>query len=372
MPVKLVTRYLYRELFIPFFLGLVLFTGIFLLQRLFELTELIVSRGLPVFEVVLLVFSGVPQTLFITAPMAAILAVLMAYGRLAADNELIALRVGGYSLFSLVYPVLIAALLFTGGLITLRQYGLPVLSRYRNEMLKDISFPAPEQLMAADSYLELGPYTIFARQVKGAKIGGVYLEDRSGKNLVIIYAESGRWIKSGKRKYKLFLREGTMHQKVADGGYRVLRFNRQQMEMKLGRMSKGIKSDRELTVSIASLYQQMAEAGKHMLAEKENEKMRRNYRKKVLAFHRALSIPAATFFLVLVAAPLGMFAQQSGKSIGLALSLGLIFFYYLISMLMEPLAIRGWVPAGLALWLPNFLFGGTGIIMLVKLWRQGR
>lgn len=376
---KLITRYLYRELLVPFLLGLALFTGIFLLQRLFELTELVVSRGLPVTRVILLVLAGLPQTLFLTVPMAAILAVLMAYGRLAADNELTALRVAGYPLLSLVLPVLIASLVVTGGLLALRQYGLPALSQYRKQSFKEISFPSPSRLMAADSYLELGPYTIFARKVDGGDMEGIYLEDRSGGRLVVVYAESGRWLEGDNNNYQLLLNSGTMHQKLKGGDYRVLEFERQTIGINPGSLAGGISGTGELTAPITALYERMARAYSKFEARKDKsatgkttEKLLKKYRREALNFHRALAFPAATFFLVVIAAPLGMLAQKSGKSIGLALTLGIIFLYYLFITLMEPLAMRGWVTAGVGLWAPNFIFGGIGAFMLFMLWRRGQ
>ncbi len=375
---KFKTRYILHELTVPFLLGLALFTGVFLMHGLYDLTESVISHGFSFPRMFLLVLSGLPETFFLTAPMAAILGVLMGYGRLAADNELVAFRVAGFSLISLIIPALVASLLLSGGLLALRQYGQPALGRARVNLLEQMAMPAPERLMAAESYLELGPYTIYAASVEGNQMGDVYLEDRSGPYPIDIYARQASWIRYSPELYLLRLEDGSMHQNPDEADYRVLSFQRQDVQIDLTEVVGRSISGGEETTSIVDLYRRKESSykryleGKKQLAEAEKiVRLRENYREDLLEFHRALALPLAPFFLVLIAAPLGMLARQSGKAIGFILSLLLIFLYYLFSILIEPLAIQGLVPAGLALWVPNILFGLLGIVLIYRLQERG-
>ncbi len=322
----------------------------------------------------MLVAAGLPETLFLTTPMAAILAVLMGYGRLAADNELTAFRVAGFSLTSLVLPALIASLLLSGGLVGLRHYGQPALAEFRNELLREMALPSPERLLTAESYLDLGPYTIYAGEVDGAEMYDVYLEDRSEDQPVDIFARSGRWTEEVADKYVLLLQNGTMHQKLADGGFRRISFQKQEVEVDMRGMAaapgeEDAASLRDLYSRAAEKRQNYREAKTESADEEDLRRLQEDYRSEMLEFHRELALPMAPFFLVLVSAPLGMLAQKSGKAMGFVMSLLIIFSYYVLMVLLEPLAVQGWIHYNLALWLPNIAFGGLGTILLYRLWR---
>jgi len=103
--VRIVHRYIFREILVPFALGLSLFTFVLLIARLIKLIELVVNRGVPLVSVLRLLTYILPAFLEVTLPMAMLLAILVAFGRLSADSEMVALRSSGLSLYQLVPPV---------------------------------------------------------------------------------------------------------------------------------------------------------------------------------------------------------------------------------------------------------------------------
>src|SRR4029077_671564 len=106
-------RYLFREIVVPFAFGLSVFTFILLIARLIKLIELVVTRGVPVLNILKLLSYIMPAFLEVTVPMAMLLAILVAFGRLSADSEMVALRSSGLSLYQLVPPVAIFVALAT-------------------------------------------------------------------------------------------------------------------------------------------------------------------------------------------------------------------------------------------------------------------
>ena len=99
-------RYIFLQVLGPFAGGLALFTFILLIARILKLVEMVVNRGVPAGDILLLFSYILPAFLEVTVPMALLLACLMACGRLSADSELIALGVAnlGTGLFR-GYPV---------------------------------------------------------------------------------------------------------------------------------------------------------------------------------------------------------------------------------------------------------------------------
>src|SRR6185503_15180506 len=109
----IIDRYFLRELTAPFLFGVGLFTFFLVIDRIYHLTELVITKGVPFHLVLQLLLYMLPSFLAHTLPMALLVAVLLAGGRLAGDLEIVALKSAGLSLVRLFRPVLIASLLLT-------------------------------------------------------------------------------------------------------------------------------------------------------------------------------------------------------------------------------------------------------------------
>ena len=101
---KILNRYVFRELLGPFFLGLVVFS--FVIVPRLRVLELLVQKNVVPQEILLILFYILPTILTFSLPMATLLAILISFGRLSADNEVTAMRSSGISVQSLVRPVL--------------------------------------------------------------------------------------------------------------------------------------------------------------------------------------------------------------------------------------------------------------------------
>ncbi len=98
-------RYFLREVAVPFCFGIGVFTFILLIARMLKLVELVVNRGVSLLEIAKLFGYILPTFLEVTVPMALLLAVLLALGRLSADSEIVALRTSGISLYQMTVPI---------------------------------------------------------------------------------------------------------------------------------------------------------------------------------------------------------------------------------------------------------------------------
>src|SRR5687768_12561205 len=93
--VPVIDRYLVKELVSPFLFGGALFTFFLVIDRLYHLTELVITKGVPFYLVMQLLGYMLPSFLAHTLPMALLVAVLLAGGRLAGDLEIIAFKAAG-------------------------------------------------------------------------------------------------------------------------------------------------------------------------------------------------------------------------------------------------------------------------------------
>lgn len=102
---KTLISYLISEILPPFFLGLLAFTFILLIGRLLKLIELVISRGVPALQVGKLLSLIMPTFLELTVPMAFLLAILLGLGRMASDQELLAMKASGVSPLQILWPI---------------------------------------------------------------------------------------------------------------------------------------------------------------------------------------------------------------------------------------------------------------------------
>src|SRR5579859_5526541 len=112
--ITIIDRYIVGEIVAPFALGVALLTFALVTGRLLKLTEMVVNRGVSLADVASLVGYIMPAFLELTFPMAVLLGVLMGFGRMSGDRELIAARACGISLYRLAVPVLAVALVVYG------------------------------------------------------------------------------------------------------------------------------------------------------------------------------------------------------------------------------------------------------------------
>ncbi len=91
----------------------------------------------------------------------------------------------------------------------------------------------------------------------------------------------------------------------------------------------------------------------------------------LIELHQRLALPLACFLLAMVGLPLGISQRKAGKSVSFVLTVLLAFLYYMSFISLVGLARQGTLPVEVAVWLPNVLFGLTGLILLVRLERPG-
>lgn len=81
--------------------------------------------------------------------------------------------------------------------------------------------------------------------------------------------------------------------------------------------------------------------------------------------HLKFSLPLAPFFITLLVAPLGLLIAKRGASVSVALSIGLVFVWYLLYSAFAPLGQTGVVAPFLAAWIQNLIFGSIGLVILL-------
>src|SRR3954470_23917988 len=108
---KILTRYIFKEMLGPTVLGFAFYTFIILMKNLFDFAGMIIKRSLPASTVARLLFLSLPHIIVLTVPMSLLFGILIAVGRLSSDSEIIAMRALGISTRTIYRPVFLFSFL---------------------------------------------------------------------------------------------------------------------------------------------------------------------------------------------------------------------------------------------------------------------
>ena len=106
-----IDRYIFKQMVFPFIFGLLVFTFSVTINRILLLTQMVLNKGISISAVLKLASLTIPDFMIITLPVSFLRALLTVFGKMTQDNEIMALRASGISLFKLTKPVLLFALI---------------------------------------------------------------------------------------------------------------------------------------------------------------------------------------------------------------------------------------------------------------------
>ena len=119
--IKTLDKYVFRELLTPFMYSLLVLTMIFLVNFIIRAMDRILGKGLSIWVILEYIILNLAWILALAIPLSVLVAVLLAYGRLATDHEVTAMRSGGISLPRIMAPALVFSIL-VGEFYALLQY----------------------------------------------------------------------------------------------------------------------------------------------------------------------------------------------------------------------------------------------------------
>src|SRR5918999_1189540 len=216
--VRLLNRYLLRQLLAPFCFALAALTGFMLISQVAKKFGALVGKGLPWSVITEVFVLSLPFIIAMTLPMAVLLAVLYAFSHLAADNEVTAMRANGISVYQILAPVLLWGVCMSAFNLAFVDQLLPRSNARLRALLIDIGRKKPTFELREQVINEVPPsqYFLRASRIDAAtgKLRGVTIYDVGGEaSRRIIYADSGAMAYAeGQTDLSLRLYDGSIHQ----------------------------------------------------------------------------------------------------------------------------------------------------------------
>jgi len=358
----IIYRYIFRELLPPFGINLVFFSFIFLMTQIIQIMNLVVNHRVGLSVVGWMILYTLPFFLEFIIPMSVMMSVLLTFLRLSGDNEILALKNGGLSVYDMMPPVMLFCLI--GALLTasMALYGLP----WGRMSIKNLT------AQVASANLDIGiKERTFIDSFKGVMLyvnkmdansrtlRDIFIEDQRTQDAIITVVAPKGQMESNPDTHQFLLRlnDGTINQvDVKSRAVNTVRFTTYDLYLDtrqaLAAVASGPKHPEEM--SLSEIRQYLA------AATEKNSK----YYLTLMEFHKKFSLPFACLALGLLAVPLGIQSRSSRRSFGISLG---IFFFLLYYMLLS----AGWVfgekgiyPPLLGMWVPNLITAGAGFVLI--------
>ncbi|MFQ5898820.1 MAG: LPS export ABC transporter permease LptF [Candidatus Methylomirabilia bacterium] len=358
---RILDRYVLKELGPPFVICGALFTFFLIIDRIYQLTDLVVTKGVPFRAVAGLLVFMVPSFLIHTLPVALLVALLLAAGRLAGDLEVVALRASGVSPFRLFRPFLLAAVVVTGvtGVLTLgvTPWANEAFQHHRFEILRTRVATGIKERVFNTTFDRLVIYVEELTPSREGLRGVVVADERNPKLSRIISAPQGRLL-TDEENGRIVLRfiDGALHESEAGEPrhYRYTTFGVYDMNLSIDSLFSSAPRVRkpERNLSLRELLAATKPDGKgETVAPYEVE------------LHKRFALPLAALVFALVGFALGTRSPRGGRAIALGGSLAIIVSYYLLVTSLERIALMERIPSWLAIWSPNLLFSSLGLVL---------
>ena len=361
---RIIDRYVIREVLGPLVIGLLVFTFMLIIPLMIEYAESFISKGVPALIVLRAMATLLPSALALTIPMSLLLGLLVAFGRLSADREFVAMQACGVSVLQLLRPVGVLSVLCWGA----TSYVLVVAVPDANQRFREITFG----VVAARSEGQVRPRTFFEDfpdlviyvrdvPVSGAGWTDVFMADsRPGQPAATYLARQGRVvIDRDQRTLEMVLEDGFRHTADASGTYEVFRFD--ELSLRVNPETVFPRQGPLLGAREMSIAQLRVRA-----AELEREGI--NPDSELFEIQKKFSIPVACLVFGLIGLALGVSNRRGGRLASFVIGIGIIFAYYVLLWLGQSL-VRGYVVSPwFAAWMPNIALGGLGALLFV--WRD--
>jgi len=357
---RLLDKYIGREVGSHAILGLAVFTFVFFVPQLVRLMDLVVRHSGGVFTVALIFLCSLTPVLAFTIPMAVLVGVLIGLGRLSADSEIVALHASGISLRRLLRPIGFVALGCSLSTLVLTFWLSPAAIRTLQSLeARLLLTQAPYAIQPRVFNEQIPHFILYVQDVEAAatRWHGVFLAS-SGQaaSTNVTIAEGAQVVADpANNKFELHLGSGSTHEydPRAPQHYNVTTFGQSEIPVEISSPVTGPKkvavSDQERSIS-----ELLAEKGPH-------------WRDARVEFHRRIAFPAACLVFALLGVPIGVRPRRGGRAAGLILTLVLIGGYYFLFVTGAHMAQQGSIAPWAGIWAGNIAGLILGLIFLRRI-----
>ena len=373
---KLLDRYIGRQIFFTTVFAVSVLTFVLVLGNVFkEVLDVLINHGVPLYIILSFIAYIVPFSMIYSIPWGFVTAVLLVFGRLSAENELIALRSNGVSITRICAPLFVLSIVCAGICLWIN---LDVAPRAQNNMksaLVDLATRDPLSLFGSDHVIDEFPgREIYVEAKNGRFLKNllVYEMDKDSNILRVLFAKRGE-LETSEEAVLLHIYDERYEQRDPD------------FPDDFDKIHPGIvMKESHFSISLAELYEknrrikvpsqktpgELRKELKALKAGPQNDYTKGEIAQILTEINKRYSLSLGSLALALTAVPLAITAHRKETSIGFLFSIIVGFGYFFVGQLATMAQTNPHLHPELLVWLPNIVFGILGVFLFWKLSRQ--
>ncbi|MBF0570508.1 MAG: LptF/LptG family permease [Candidatus Omnitrophica bacterium] len=340
-------NYILKECLQPFTLSICVLTSVFLLGYLPQLANKVINNGVSLTAMSQVFLCYIPILLGYTLPIACLITVILAFGHMSSENEILAMRASGIHLFRLLNPLIIVGIALCLAVYILNDRIIPKAYEAQTRILQETGSQDPTAILEPGSFINaFDKYIIFIYRIEGDLLYGVRIyQPAPNKPTRTIIAQQGEFVHvPGKDQLMLKLIDGTSDEPNLQNPNNFYKLNFQTSFITMDLSKKNVKTEkkskamtlRELSGKIQSL-----------------KKLSIDPSPLVAEYHRRMAWSLSPLLFILLGFPFAAITHRRAKSANLLYALLFAAPYYIVSLACQGMASQNVFNPILLMWAPN-------------------
>lgn len=355
---KILRKYILKELFLPAVLCLVILNFIFMAGYLVRAANFIIGRGVPLFDTLTVLLLALPDMISYTAPMSLLTAVMLVYGGPSQNNEIRAMKASGIHPVAIMLPALLLGVALSFFMLFFNdQIGNEAGFKLR-KMTKQMVVKHPHAMIEPGRFVKLSENLIFfTKELNDNKLKDVvvYETEDSEKPIRTVLAEKGEIISNPDHtEITIRLFNGSVsdaeQQEVHAIQFQTYEFPTI-MQNDIKNMRKKVREH-----SLAELLVKMSDPN---LNERDKMELSTSY-------HYRIAFSLGNFLFVLIGIPVAFLVRRGEIIISFAMAMGMACLYYILFVGARTVAYNELLSPAIACWFPNILLLAVGAYLTRK------
>lgn len=353
---KILQRYIFRELILPFILCLLTLSFIFMAGYLVRAANFIIGRGVPFSDTLYILLLVLPGLVSYTVPMSLLTAVLIVFGGLSQNNEIRAVKASGIHPYMIMKPALLIGLAASFAMFAFNDQIATNAAFLWRKATKQVLIKHPRAMIEPGRFVPLSDSIIFfTKEITGDEMRTVVayeISESDEKPIRTINAERGEIVTHGNRELQIRLYDGSVSD-AKDASVQSIQFKTYEFptfgQEDIRRMRK---KTRDYTLAELLMH----------LSDRETTKEKR--RDIWAAFNERIAFAFGSFIFVFVGIPIAILVHRGEIVLSFAVSLAAAGLYYILFVGAKTAAMTTFLPVTLVFWVPNVLLLALGARLL--------
>lgn len=351
---NIVDRYILKEIISLFFVSVIIITIIMLSSFLFELTDMLIIKNIPLKNIILLLVYKIPEIIVNTFPIAILFAVMNGLGKLNSFNEILAFRMGGISIYRLLIPLLILGLILSGLIYILNEYIIPESNHKTYTLIRKTMFDNDLPYVEENVFFKDNNERVFFVSSYNQKENIIYdvmiynLKDNNFPSVITAtkgIIEDNVWV----------LNDGIIHN-YNEKGHMSLETSFDKFNIDFTYDTRKLFSEQKTTSEM-----NRKELLEEIMLFKNNGL---NVNNLIVDYHVKLSFIFTPVIFILLGTPLSL-GSKNNRIMNIIMMISLVFLYYLVFSLSRSFGSNSFIDPLLSAWIPHLIFIIISIILFI-------